>query len=133
MHLPMSVPEGDWSQRALLDMRDEVSFNLFDQTRKTEGDAREANVRIQRDERRWLGGFSLPFSTLYRNGKVAGRPRPLPCSPHRLPRPPHPPHHALLPRTTSYLLRHTCCELPTHYYSRLTSLLLLNELTTDNY
>jgi hypothetical protein len=119
VHLPMSVPEGDWSQRALLDMRDEVSFNLFDQTRKTEGDAREANVRIQRDERRWLGGFSLPFSTLYRNGKVAARPLPLPCSPHRLPRPPHPPHHALLAtcsftRAANYLLTTTHDLL--HYY-----------------
>ena len=73
VHLPMTVPHGDWSQRALLDMRDEVTFNLFDQTRKTEGDAREANVRVQRDERRWLGEFTLPFGTLYRNGKVEGR------------------------------------------------------------
>jgi hypothetical protein len=29
-------------------------------------------VRTLREERRWLGGFSLPFSTLYRNGKVEG-------------------------------------------------------------
>jgi len=25
-----------------------------------------------REESRWLGGFALPFSTLYRNGKLEG-------------------------------------------------------------
>ena len=43
-------------------------------------------MRVQRDERRWLGGFSLPFSTLYRNGKVrGGGPCSLPTAHYPLP------------------------------------------------
>ena len=68
----LDMTTDDWSQKALLDLPDEISFNLFDQIRRSERDEREANVRVQRDERRWLGGFSLPFSTLYRSGKVEG-------------------------------------------------------------
>jgi len=72
IRLEMTAPGGDWSQGALVSLPDEISFNLFDSVRKSEQNARESNVRTLREERRWLGGFSLPFSTLYRNGKVEG-------------------------------------------------------------
>ena len=72
LHLELTAPGGDWSQKALINLHDELTFNVFDKVKTAEADAREANVRTLRDERRWLGGFSLPFATLYRNGKVEG-------------------------------------------------------------
>ncbi|KAL1524398.1 hypothetical protein AB1Y20_019293 [Prymnesium parvum] len=72
IHLEMTVPDGDWSQTALAALPDEIDFNLFDSVRKSEKDVREENVSKVSNERRWLGVFSLPFSTLYRNGKVEG-------------------------------------------------------------
>ena len=35
VQLPMLVPGGDWSQRVLLELRDEITFNLFDQVTRS--------------------------------------------------------------------------------------------------
>ena len=70
--LEMSVPHGDWSQQALMNMSADVSFNLFDVMERTQRDERERNVRTTREEQRWIGSFTLPFSTLYRSGEVKG-------------------------------------------------------------
>ena len=61
LRLPMSAPAGDWSQASLVGMRDEISFSLWDATRKHARDEREANVETVRDEAHWLGGLTLPY------------------------------------------------------------------------
>ena len=71
-HLNMAAPNGDWSQKALMGMSVNISFNLFDRTSRSTRDDRDSNLRTLRKEQRWLGSFSVPFSTLYRNGEVKG-------------------------------------------------------------
>ncbi|KAL3923902.1 MAG: hypothetical protein SGPRY_004076 [Prymnesium sp.] len=72
VHLNMTVPHGDWSQQALASLPDEICFNVLDAVKRARHDDRDAHVTTVSEEPRWLGGFSLPFSTLYRNGKVEG-------------------------------------------------------------
>ena len=43
IHLEMTAPGGDWSQDALVGLPDEISFNLFDNVRKSEPNVREGN------------------------------------------------------------------------------------------
>ena len=43
IHLEMNAPGGDWSQQALVSLPDEISFNLFDNVRKSEQNVREKN------------------------------------------------------------------------------------------
>ena len=39
---------------------------------KSFSDERDRNVKTVTEEARWLGSFSLPFSTIYRNSKLEG-------------------------------------------------------------
>lgn len=54
-------------------VNDSVVFNVYDEV-IIEADGNrstvEPNSTIQRIERRLLGGFEVPFSTVYLNGKV---------------------------------------------------------------
>ena len=70
--LPLVAPEGNWSQKALLDLPDVLEFNLFDKVNKSFADERDSSVRTVAEEARWLGSFSLPFATIYRNTKLEG-------------------------------------------------------------
>lgn len=72
LELTMRAPGGDWSQQAIMNLPDEIAFNLFDRVSRTERHDRDDAQVTTREETRWLGGFSLPFSTLYRNGKLEG-------------------------------------------------------------
>ena len=45
LHLELTAPGGDWSQKALINLHDELTFNVFDKVKTAEADAREANVR----------------------------------------------------------------------------------------
>jgi hypothetical protein len=66
-------------------VRDEIVFTLFDEVVEddrelggiSEGEASE------RVERRFIGSFSLPFSTVFREGRIEGTaPSSLPCLPY---------------------------------------------------
>lgn len=72
LNFDLVVPNGDWSQPALMNLSADVSFNLFDRMELAQRDDRDQNVRTLREEQRWLGSFTLPFSTLYRAGEVKG-------------------------------------------------------------
>ena len=71
-HLDLTAPNGDWSQQSLMSMSADVSFNLFDRISRSVRDERDPNKRTLRDEARWLGSFTVPFSTIYRAGEVKG-------------------------------------------------------------
>ena len=72
LELNLAAPGGDWSQQAIMNLSDEIAFNLYDKVHRTERDERDESQLTVREESRWLGGFALPFSTLYRNGKLEG-------------------------------------------------------------
>lgn len=72
LELGMKAPGGDWSQKSIMNLNDEISFGLYDRVARAERDERDSTQVTTRQECRWLGGFSLPFSTLYRNGKLEG-------------------------------------------------------------
>jgi len=72
LKLKMVAPGGDWTQKAIMNLGDEITFNLYDKVHRAERDERDATQVTMREEARWLGGFALPFSTLYRNGKLEG-------------------------------------------------------------
>jgi coiled-coil and C2 domain-containing protein 2A len=72
LELGMKAPGGDWSQKSIMNLSDEISFSLYDRIARAERDERDSAQVTTRQECRWLGGFSLPFSTLYRNGKLEG-------------------------------------------------------------
>jgi coiled-coil and C2 domain-containing protein 2A len=57
--------EGTFSPASLAMVSDVLTFNIFDTT--TSGE----NGKASRDDR-WLGSFSVPFSTIYQNGQVDG-------------------------------------------------------------
>eukprot|EP01038_Epipyxis_sp_PR26KG_P007416 gene7416-10108_t len=72
--IPFQAPDDDYSPLKILSMSDEVFFTLFDEV--VEDDSAkggflegESSIRI---ERRYLGSFSLPISTIYREGRIEG-------------------------------------------------------------
>jgi hypothetical protein len=74
MSAPFRPPQNDYTPTNLLQVRDDVIFTLFDQ--EEEDDAHmggflegESSERI---EKRFLGVFQLPFSTLYREQRIEG-------------------------------------------------------------
>eukprot|EP00501_MAST-03F_sp_TOSAG23-6_P000862 GSMAST32.ASY1.ANO1.898.1 assembled CDS len=73
--VPITLPFQDISAKRLIQIRDEVHFLLFDELRPDESTKRGRLGRsdqTQRYERRFLGSFSLPFSTIYLNGRIRG-------------------------------------------------------------
>ncbi len=72
--LPFRSPNDDYTPAALGQVTDEVHFSLFDEVNEDDasrGGMMEGEKTI-RTERRFLGSFSLPFSTIYQSGKVEG-------------------------------------------------------------
>lgn len=72
LNLPMHAPEDDWSQGALSRLADAIVFNVYDLQRRSRVDSRDPSIRTTREEPYLLGSFSIPFSTLYREGKLEG-------------------------------------------------------------
>lgn len=71
--LDFSAPNGDYSASSLQTVDDSVYLNLFDEVLvDVERDDRESQTVHQRIERKWLGRLSIPFSTIYYNGKIEG-------------------------------------------------------------
>eukprot|EP00741_Cyanophora_paradoxa_P005183 tig00000852_g5023.t1 len=55
------------------EVRDEISINFFDESvAEKPRDDRLKNTVTHHVERRWLGSFSLPFTTLYANERIEG-------------------------------------------------------------
>ncbi|XP_041483934.1 coiled-coil and C2 domain-containing protein 2A-like isoform X2 [Lytechinus variegatus] len=72
--LPFKAPNNDYSASNLQTVRDVIYMNLFDEVViDLLQDDRDRTTNIhQRLEKRWLGSLSIPFSTVYFQGKVAG-------------------------------------------------------------
>jgi coiled-coil and C2 domain-containing protein 2A len=72
--IPFTSPNNDYSPTGLQTVPDEIYFNLFDELLidVLEDDRERATTRHERIERRWLGSFSIPFSTVYSNTRVDG-------------------------------------------------------------
>eukprot|EP01035_Chromulina_nebulosa_P018024 gene18024-23665_t len=72
--LPFHPPRDDFSPLNLQQVREDIVFTLFavniqddkDNTAHLEGES------TTREERRYIGRFTVPFSTLYRTGRVEG-------------------------------------------------------------
>ncbi|CAI8044918.1 Coiled-coil and C2 domain-containing protein 2A [Geodia barretti] len=72
--IPFHPPFGDFSPSNLAKVTDSIQFNLFDEiTIDLLQDDRERGTNIhQRREKRWLGSFTLPFSTLHARTRIEG-------------------------------------------------------------
>jgi hypothetical protein len=72
--LPFRAPGDDYSPAALNQVRDDVYFTLFDEV--DEDDAFRGGKMVgestTRTERRFLGAFTIPFSTIYSLGRIEG-------------------------------------------------------------
>lgn len=66
-------PNNDYSPTGLQTVPDEIHFNLFDELLidVLDDDRERSTTRHERIERRWLGSFSIPFSTVYSNTRVS--------------------------------------------------------------
>ncbi|KAG2393318.1 hypothetical protein C9374_006849 [Naegleria lovaniensis] len=71
--LNLQTPNNDYSTEALKLIDKEIYFDVFDEI-TVEGlkDERDYNAINQRAEFKWLGSYSVPFSTLFQNGKIVG-------------------------------------------------------------
>ncbi|ODN05565.1 Coiled-coil and C2 domain-containing protein 2A [Orchesella cincta] len=74
LQLNLAVPNDDYSQANLSRMDDLVYFHVYDEVAidLLEDDRRRETDIHQRLEKRWLGTISIPFSTLYTNGRIEG-------------------------------------------------------------
>ena len=73
--VPLKVLNNEFSANNLRQISDIVYFNVFDEiiVDILEDDRlRDTNIH-QRLERRWLGSFQIPFSTIYSNSRVEGK------------------------------------------------------------
>lgn len=68
----LSAPNDNYSASSLESVKDVIYINLFDKVSVNllEDDAEKETVVYERLERRWLGNFKIPFTTLYLNSKV---------------------------------------------------------------
>lgn len=73
IELDFKAPNDDFSPDSVKFVDQQLYFDLFDEitvdTLKNDSDLYLLN---QRNENRWLGSISVPFSTLYENGKIVG-------------------------------------------------------------
>ncbi|KAJ3213859.1 Coiled-coil and C2 domain-containing protein 2A [Dinochytrium kinnereticum] len=77
LSLEVKAPNNDFRPENLLDNdvgMEMVYFNLFDEIMvdMVRDDREKDNVIHQRRERNWLGGFSLPFTSVYEQTRVEG-------------------------------------------------------------
>ena len=74
LELPFRPPNNDFSPGVMRAVQDSLHLHLFDLVRQDLlEDERERGSRVHaRLESRWLGGISLPFSSLYQNTRVEG-------------------------------------------------------------
>lgn len=71
--LPFRPPAQSFSPAHLSTCNDMVNFNVFDEiTTSNEVDPRLTRTRLMHSEQRWLGSFSIPFTTIYHNGRIDG-------------------------------------------------------------
>lgn len=71
--MPFKVPNDDYSTDVIKSVKDILYFDIFDEVTITNvKDDQYLHNLNQRSEFRWIGGFSIPFSTLYRAGKILG-------------------------------------------------------------
>ncbi|XP_062506752.1 coiled-coil and C2 domain-containing protein 2A-like [Corticium candelabrum] len=72
--MPFVSPTNDYSPTALQTVAENIHFNLFDELLIDilEDDRERMTSRHERIERRWIGSFSIPFSTIYSNTRVDG-------------------------------------------------------------
>lgn len=71
LEFPFVPPNNDFSPENLKWIQSQMYFDIFDEVTVDElKDERDFNLHNQRSELRWLGSFSIPFSTIYQNGKV---------------------------------------------------------------
>ena len=73
--LPLTVPNNEYSTHNLRFVSDVVYFNVFDEIVVDileDERLRETDIHNRR-ERRWLGSFHIPFSTIYINSRVEGK------------------------------------------------------------
>ena len=71
--VPFRAPNNDYSPVALSAIRDAVVISLFDEVAvEYIADDRDRYTTVTRREHRFLGTVSLPFTTLYMNGRVEG-------------------------------------------------------------
>jgi len=72
--IPFIPPQDDYTPRSLTQVSDLIYFSLFDEIE--ENDASRGGYlegeHTLRTERRFLGSFVLPFSTVYSNGRIEG-------------------------------------------------------------
>lgn len=68
-----SAPNDNYSPSSLETVKDVIYINLFDEVSVNllEDDVEKDTVVYERLERRWLGNFKIPFTTLYLNSKVS--------------------------------------------------------------
>jgi coiled-coil and C2 domain-containing protein 2A len=73
LSMPFRPKKGGYVPSELQQVTDCLYINIFDEvTRTYEEDHRLRNTRIQQKERRWLGRVTVPFTTIYMNGRVEG-------------------------------------------------------------
>ena len=73
--LPLNVINNEFSASNLREITDIVYFNVFDEIIVdilADDRLRDTNIH-QRLERRWLGSFQIPFSTIYINSRIEGK------------------------------------------------------------
>ena len=74
LDVPFRPPMGDFSPTHLQQVRDNVEIMLFDNIQTDVGDqgGYYEDENTLKNERRFLGNLTIPFSTIYMEGKVEG-------------------------------------------------------------